>query len=204
MSSEPAPNGEAPPSKEARGRAWWTKLARYRWILVLVLIGALYAAAKGSGLLDTVDAESVRREVAAAGVWSVVVFIVLFAAGGLMHIPGFVFLAAAVLLFELPLAITASVAGGLFSVTVSFVVVRAVGGRPLAAIERPLLKRILAHLDDHPIRTIFVLRLLFWTSAPINYALAMTDVKLRDYIVGSGAGLVPALVAVCVALHYVL
>jgi uncharacterized membrane protein YdjX (TVP38/TMEM64 family) len=172
--------------------------------LVLVLIGALYAAAKGSGLLDTVDAESVRREVAAAGVWSVVVFIVLFAAGGLMHIPGFVFLAAAVLLFELPLAITASVAGGLFSVTVSFVVVRAVGGRPLAAIERPLLKRILAHLDDHPIRTIFVLRLLFWTSAPINYALAMTDVKLRDYIVGSGAGLVPALVAVCVALHYVL
>jgi uncharacterized membrane protein YdjX (TVP38/TMEM64 family) len=59
-------------------------------------------------------------------------------------------------------------------------------------------------LDDHPIRTVFLLRLVFWMSPPLNYGLAMTEIRLRDYLVGSGAGLVAPIAGLCVAFHYIL
>ncbi|HEX7665940.1 MAG TPA: hypothetical protein VF407_15540, partial [Polyangiaceae bacterium] len=49
--------------------------------------------------------------------------------------------------------------------------------------------RALSRLEDKPIVTILVLRTVFWVSPPLNYALGWSNVKTRDYLVGSAIGL---------------
>ena len=74
----------------------------------------------------------------------------------------------------------------------------------LAGLERPLLKRILNRLDERPIRTVFILRILLFLAPPLNYALAMTNVRFRDYLVGSALGLVLPLLIITLLFDWVL
>ena len=73
--------------------------------------------------------------------------------------------------------------------TLSFYVVRLIGGQPLGDIKRPLARRILARLDEHPLQTVAILRFFFWMAPPLNYALAMSKVRYRHYLLGSAIGL---------------
>jgi hypothetical protein len=50
-------------------------------------------------------------------------------------------------------------------------------------------RRILSHLDGHPVRTIFLLRLLLWMAPQLNYALALSNVRFRSYLLGTALGL---------------
>ena len=157
-------------------------------LVVLGLVG-LWAIARLSGLHEEVDTARVRAWMDAAGAWGFVLFIAVFALGELAHIPGLVFVAAAVLAYGRPVGWAASIAGSLVAVTVSFLVVRRLGGQPFERSDRPWLGRMLARLDDHPIRTVVLLRLVLWMAPFLNYALAMTGIRTRDYVVGSVLGL---------------
>ena len=44
--------------------------------------------------------------------------------------------------------------------------------------------------QERPVRSVALLRLVFWMFPPLNYALALSPVGLRDYVVGSALGLV--------------
>ena len=74
----------------------------------------------------------------------------------------------------------------------TFYLVRIVGGRALTEIKQPLLKRALGPLEKHPIRTVALLRAVLWFAPAVNYALGLSAIRYRDYIVGSAIGfLVP-------------
>src|SRR3954462_5894493 len=77
---------------------------------------------------------NVRAHVQHAGAAGVALFVVIFAVGELLHVPGLVFVAAAVMAWGRLAGGAAAYAGAIVSVSVSFVVVRAIGGQPLAAV----------------------------------------------------------------------
>jgi uncharacterized membrane protein YdjX (TVP38/TMEM64 family) len=172
--------------------------------LVLLLTVGLWVAGKQTGLIDELDIEAVRETVRGSGVFGVLVYLGVFAGGELLHVPGIVFVAAAILSWGELLGFPLSLLGSVVSVSVSFVVVRAVGGKALAGLDRPLFRKVLSHLDDRPIRTVFVLRLFLFLAPALNYALAMTNVRFRDYIVGSTLGLVPPLLVVTFLFDWVI
>jgi uncharacterized membrane protein YdjX (TVP38/TMEM64 family) len=158
-------------------------------ILLAILVG-LFVLGKVTGWTESLSVERIRSLVGRAGPFGYLIYMVAFAAGELIHVPGVVFVAAAVLAFGRASGFAAGLAGGLFSISMTFLIVRGVGGRALGAVQRPFMKRLLAHLDDHPIRTIVLLRLVFWLAPPVNYALALSNVRFRDYFAGSALGLV--------------
>ena len=94
--------------------------------------------------------------------------------------------------------------GALVSLTVTFVVARSVGGHALAEVESPRLQRLLAQVDRHPLRTVFILRVLFTTSPVVNYALALCRLRYRDYMLGSALALGPFVVLAALVLDRVL
>ena len=102
---------------------------------------------------------------------------------------GLVFVAAAVAVYGRNSGILVALLGALISATVSFAVVRAFAGRALADVQRPLIRRLLTHIDNWPVLTVALLRLIFQTAPPLNYALPMTAVRWRDHLVGSVLGL---------------
>lgn len=163
--------------------------SRFRPVIVIGALFLIFVAAAASGAFDNVDPETIRATITEAGAWGVGLFVLLFAVGELVHIPGMVFVAGAVLAYGPLGGFAVGLAGAIFSVTVSFWLVRTFGGQALDKIRWKVVQNILAKLDDRPVTTVVVLRSLLWLAPPLNFALAMSRVKFRDYFVGSALGL---------------
>lgn len=128
-----------------------------------------------------------------AGVWGWLLYIAVFAAGEFLHVPGLVFVAAAILIYGKLAGFALAYLGAIISVSFSFALVRRIGGTPLQQSNSPWLRRALAQLDQRPIRTVFTLRLLLWLAPPLNYVLALAPLKFSHYLIGSAFGLLPPL-----------
>jgi uncharacterized membrane protein YdjX (TVP38/TMEM64 family) len=181
---------------------------RYRLVLVLVLFVGLLVLGKATGLIDNVDREKIRALIDDAGPWGFLVFIGVFSLGELVHIPGLAFVAAGILAYGKVLGGILSFIAGVISVTFSFVLVRTVGGQAITQSKRKWLERILAELDQRPIRTVIILRIVFIFAPALNYALALSTIRLRDYVVGSALGLLIPMALVAslfdLALHWLI
>ena len=165
-------------------------LIRYRAFIVVGILALIFVAALASGVADDVDPERVRAAIVAAGPWGVGLFVVMFVVGELIHIPGMVFVLAGVLTYGRSMGFLVALLGAVASVAFSFWLVRTFGGQALTHIRFKLLQRMLGKLDARPVQTVFVLRSIFWIAPALNYALAMSRVRFRDYLVGSTLGLV--------------
>jgi len=162
----------------------------WRLAALIAVTVVLVALGKSSGLGAYFSADGLRSLTHAAGVWGPILFVLVFCVGELVHVPGVVFVAAAVLAYGRAGGGALAFAGAVVAVSVSFVIVRGIGGKPLAAIRWPLARRILSGLEERPVRTILVLRLLLWMAPQLNYALALSNVRFRSYVVGTALGLI--------------
>ena len=167
--------------------------ARHRWLrlgaLAVISLGLLLTAHL-TGLTAEFKPAAFRVHMANAGWWGPLVFLTAFAVGELVHVPGVVFVGAAVVAYGRPLGGALAFVGAILSLTVAFAVVRGIGGKPLGAIRWAFVRRLLSHLDEHPVRTIFLLRSVLWMTPQLNYVLALSNVRFRSYVFASAVGLV--------------
>ncbi|MEM9861424.1 MAG: VTT domain-containing protein [Myxococcota bacterium] len=179
-----------PPPESNRGR--WFRLG-----LLAALTVAAILALRSTGMSGAEMIERTRSAMASAGIGGFLLFVVLFALGELMHVPGLVFIAAAVFAYEPTLGAVAGYTGAVASVSIAFAVVRGAGGQALKTVDKPWLQRWLKRLEARPVRVVFLLRTLLWMAPILNYALAMAPLRFRDYFIGSALGLVmPVILAV--------
>ena len=181
----PSPPGEHPPAKLAAPR-----VARLRLMAALALALLLFGIGRALDLQQHLTVESLRATMASAGTAGVVLYVIAFCLGELLHVPGLVFVAAGVLAYGPVLGGPLAFLGAVASVSASFLVVRAIGGRPLRELRNRWVRRALAQLDARPVATIAILRLVLILWPPLNYALALSQVSFAHYFLGSVLGLV--------------
>ncbi len=164
---------------------------------VALLVGcAVWARRSG------VDGPTVQRELTALGWLAIPLFLLVMAAGELLHLPGMAFVVVGRLVFGPSIGFALGYVGAVLAVTVSFVVARQLLAAARGTNEpwRPrwrFLQRAFDRLESHPVQTIALLRLVLWLAAPLNYALASSRVRVRDQVLGSALGLfAPVVVAV--------
>ena len=189
---------DAPADTTQSKRSTWLRIGA----LALFFIGT-YVIAWATGAQDLLTLEGVREMVGGWGVFGWVIYLVVFSAGELMHIPGFIFVGAGIAAYGKVLGGILSFVGSIVSVSVSFIVVRGVGGRPLTQLRWAFARRALARLDERPVSTVFILRLMFFMAPPLNYALALSGVRFRDYLLGSLLGLVIPVTVIVLAFDWV-
>lgn len=164
-----------------------------RWLRPLLVIFALLAifiVGRVTGLSEHFSVDAVRTTMYGAGWWGFALFIAIFCVGLLFGIPGIVFLFAAVLAYGKLWGAAASIVAGIIGMTISFIIVRRIGGQPFADITQPRIRRLLDRVDEQPVRAIIAIRLVMMAFPAVNYALAMSSVKFRDYFIGSAIGLI--------------
>lgn len=166
----------------------------FRIVGLLVLVGLLLGIAHAIGLTENFTVEYARDRMEAAGPWGILVFVALFIVGDLLHVPGLVFVAGAILAYGTIEGLVLGYFGALVGQSFNFWLIRKVGGRPLADIERPLVKKVMSNLSERPIRTVIVLRLIFVVTPAVNYGLAMSQLSYRNYLFASAVGLIPPMV----------
>ena len=104
----------------------------------------------------------------------IALYIVGFGLSELLHLPAMVFVVAGVLCWgHLRRWLLALVMAPL-SCSLSFLVVRKIGGQVLADTQWVWMQKLIAKLDEYPVRTCVTLRLCFFLAPAINYVLALS------------------------------
>lgn len=66
---------------------------------------------------------------------------------------------------------------------------RALGGEALRQVGGSVARRLFAGLDAQPVGSIALLRILMQTAPALNYALALSGIRFRNYMAGTLLGL---------------
>ena len=166
-----------------------------RLILTIGFIILLLTIAELTGIKNEFSLENLKAVFNQQMYLAIVIFFLLFSFGNLIFIPGWVFLAAAILVLGYIPGYFLTFGAAIFSCTFSFFLIRLIGADSMREIPYKWVKRLLSHLDEYPIRTVVILRIIFQTGPPLNYTLAISGMKYKDYILGCIIGLpIPILV----------
>ncbi|MFS2035245.1 VTT domain-containing protein [Polaromonas sp. CT11-55] len=173
-----------------------------RLFAVLAFLGLLLAVFQLSGLRDNFSLAFLHQKFLDNEASGLLIFIALFALGNLVQIPGWIFLAAAVLALGEAWGGVATYLAAVLSCAFTFWLIRLLGGDALRQIKGGWVRRVLAQLDARPVAGIVLLRTLLQTAPALNYALAMSGVKFRDYLLGTLLGLPLPIALYCVFFDY--
>ena len=169
-----------------------------RLIGVVAFLALLLALFHVSGLRSNWNLQFLRDQLTHHSVYGIVFFVLLFSLGNLVQIPGWIFLAAAVLALGPIYGGLATYVAACVSCVLTFVLIRFLGGDALRAIQNPRVNKVLARLDKHPLQSMVIARMLFQTLPALNYALAMSGVKLKNYILATLLGLPVPIALYCI------
>src|SRR5260370_16146204 len=159
---------------------------RYKRLLgVGRFLGVLLTVFEVSGLRDHFNLAVIQQLVLERRIGGLMLFVLLFSLGSLIQIPGWVFLAAAVLTLGRVWGGAVTYVAAVASCAFTFVTIRALGGDALRLLKNRVAVRILRELDARPIASVALLRILFQTVPALNYALAMSGIKFRTYLIGT-------------------
>lgn len=168
----------------------WLRLAA----LALFFALAWWISIK-TGVADKMNKEDLRSMIGGAGTLGLLLFVGLVCVGLFIQIPGGVFVAGAVVIYGYLPGMLVAFLSGLVAISVSFFICRAIGGNPLARIKSPRALRLLARLHERPIRTMGAMRVFMQMSPALNVALALSEVRFRDYLLAAILGMwVPVIV----------
>lgn len=173
-----------------------------RLIGVLVFIGLLLAIVQFSGLRQHFSLAFLQQVLQAHQGLGLLLFVLLFVLGNFILLPGWLFLAAAVLTLGPLWGGLATYLAALASCLATFLFIRWLGGDALRRFEGRWAVRIFARLDAYPLQSVALLRTLFQTAPALNYALAITGIPLRQYALGTVLGLPLPIALYCLFFDY--
>lgn len=173
-----------------------------RLLSVLLFLALLLAIFELSGLRKHFSLGFLHQTLVDNPFSGLIIFILVFALGNLVQIPGWIFLAAAVLALGQIWGGLATYVAAILSCSATFFSIRFVGGDALRSLNGKFATRLLSRLDAHPVKSVVLLRMLFQTVPALNYALAMSGIRFRDYLVGTLLGLPLPIMAYCVFFDY--
>lgn len=160
-----------------------------RLIAVVVFLVLLVVIFELSGIRGQFSLEFIQQTIQKHKFWGLVVFALLFSLGNLIQIPGWLFLAAAVLSLGKTTGGMVTYFAASVSCVITFLAVRYVGQDALLQLNHRLALRIMHKLHAQPIRSVALLRTLFQTMPAVNYTLALSGVSFRHYLTGTLLGL---------------
>ncbi|MEC9397751.1 MAG: hypothetical protein VX475_09040 [Myxococcota bacterium] len=166
------------------------KQTRRRLLLLVVILVGLWVLGRQLGLDELATPAAMSEYIKGLGPWGVVVFVGLWTVYVQMQLPGVVFVIAAMLLYGPLQGAVVSWFGGMFVIAVTHVFIRGIGGTPLAESKRAWVRKVLSRIEQHPVRTVAILRSVFVMNPAINYPIILGGMSFRQHMTGSALGLI--------------
>ncbi|MBS3779282.1 MAG: sulfotransferase [Desulfovermiculus sp.] len=170
-------------------------LARLRkWLKPLIVLGilGLFFVFWAIGLGDVFQEPHVlAAQVEGMGWQGFLLFAALFVLGGALGIPPAIFVVAAGLLWSFPAALHISFLGGMAAASLGFFLSRYVARDFFAAHIPKRISRFGNSPESSGIKTVVLLRLLFYLFPPVNWMLGLSRIRFCTYLMGSMLGALP-------------
>jgi uncharacterized membrane protein YdjX (TVP38/TMEM64 family) len=125
-----------------------------------------------------------------AGFWAPLVFMVVYALGVCLFVPGTVLGAIGAVLFGAYWGFVYVWVGAMAGASAAFFIGRYLGREFAASLIRGKLGKYDDAIERNGFATVLYLRLVYFPFTPMNFGMGLTKVHFRDYLFGTGLGII--------------
>ena len=159
-------------------------------LIAFVIIAVLIFQVTGLG--QVIRPEKIRSFILSAGPLAPVLYVVIYSLAPVLFAPGWILTLAGGLAFGPLWGTILTVAGATIGASLSFLVARSMGREFVARLLKGKFKSLDEKSGDHGFQIIFSLRLIpVVPFNALNYVAGISNVKSRDYILGTFLGIIP-------------
>ncbi|NTV31774.1 MAG: TVP38/TMEM64 family protein [Deltaproteobacteria bacterium] len=158
-------------------------------VLVLFLLVAVYVV-RFTPVKDYLTAETLGRLLDKAGIWAPVAFILIYAVGVCLFVPGTLITAIGAAIFGPYWGFLYVWVGAMIGASTAFFVGRSLGREFAASLVGDRLGKYDEAIERNGFATVLYLRLVYFPFTPMNFGMGLTRVRFRDYFFGTGLGII--------------
>jgi uncharacterized membrane protein YdjX (TVP38/TMEM64 family) len=158
-------------------------------VLVLFLLVAVYMV-RFTPVKDYLTAETLGRLLDKAGIWAPVAFILIYAVGVCLFVPGTLITAIGAAIFGPYWGFLYVWVGAMIGASTAFFAGRSLGREFAASLVGDRLGKYDEAIERNGFATVLYLRLVYFPFTPMNFGMGLTRVRFRDYFFGTGLGII--------------
>jgi uncharacterized membrane protein YdjX (TVP38/TMEM64 family) len=158
-------------------------------ILVGFIIGAIVLI-RHTSIKSYLTAENLGRLLAAAGIWAPMIFIVIYAVGVCLFLPGTLLTGLGAAIFGAYRGFVYVWIGAMFGASAAFFIGRTLGRDFAASLIGDRLQKYDDAIERNGFATVLYLRLIYFPFTPMNFGMGLTKVHFKDYLFGTGLGII--------------
>lgn len=155
----------------------------------LLFIIAAVSLVRYSPVKQYLTLEALQQFLNGAGLWAPVVFILLYAGGVCLFIPGTLLTGLGAAIFGAYWGFLYVWLGAMLGAGLAFFIGRFLGRDFAASLVGDRLKKYDDAIGRNGFATVLYLRLVYFPFTPMNFGMGLTSVGFRDYLLGTGLGI---------------
>lgn len=168
------------------------KINKKAFLKVSILAGFIVLAVilvRFTPIKELFEAEQFGYFLQKAGILAPIVFMVIYAIGICLFVPGTVLGAMGALFFGTWLGFLYVWLGAMTGAMLSFLIGRYLGREFTASLIGEKLDRYDEAIERNGFATVLYLRLIYFPFTPMNFGMGLTKVRFWDYVAGTGLGI---------------
>ena len=158
--------------------------------ILLVFIVAAIMLVRFTPIKNYLTAQALGEFLDTAGVWAPVVFMIIYAVGVCLFVPGTLLTGLGAAIFGPYWGFVYVWIGAMAGSAAAFVIGRTLGREFAAGLVGDKLKKYDDAIARNGFATVLYLRLVYFPFTPMNFGMGLTKVKFLDYIWGTGLGII--------------
>ncbi|MGD8368438.1 MAG: TVP38/TMEM64 family protein [Desulfobacterales bacterium] len=159
-------------------------------VVLVVFIAAAVAVMRFTPVRGYINADTLGRLLDAAGFWAPLVFVAFYAAGVCLFVPGTLLTGIGAALFGAYYGFAYVWVGAMLGASAAFYIGRTLGRDFAAHLIGDRLKKYDDAIERNGFATVLYMRLVYFPFTPMNFGMGLTKVRFRDYVAGTGLGIV--------------
>lgn len=167
--------------------------SRNRGLFKAVVFAAFIAAAivlvRLTPVKEYLTADALGRLLADAGLWAPLVFIVIYALGVCLFVPGSILTGLGAVIFGAYWGFVYVWVGAMIGASAAFFIGRTLGREFAASLVGGRLRKYDDAIERNGFATVLYLRLIYFPFTPLNFGMGLTRVRFWDYFWGTGLGI---------------
>ncbi|CAB1076651.1 membrane protein [Alkalispirochaeta odontotermitis] len=158
--------------------------------ILLIFVLAAIVFVRYAGITDYLNAEALGRFLATAGLWAPLVFIMIYAVGVCLFLPGTLLTGLGAAIFGAYWGFVYVWFGAMIGASIAFWIGRTLGREFAASLIGDRLKKYDDAIERNGFATVLYLRLVYFPFTPMNFGMGLTKVHFWDYVFGTGLGII--------------
>ncbi len=157
--------------------------------LAAFMIGAVYLV-RFTPVRSYLTAEDLGRLLDTAGIWAPVSFMIIYALGVSLFVPGTLLTGLGAAIFGPYWGFLYVWIGAMLGASTAFIIGRGLGREFAASLIGDRLKKYDDAIERNGFAAVLYLRLVYFPFTPMNFGMGLTKVRFRDYFFGTGLGII--------------